>query len=231
MLRKLLKSMAGGMTMRFHRLSWLCLFVTGLTTLGCGDSPFMDEEENSTEESIAASDSVTIMGRVLPAGIMPLIVVLRNGVDFKNTVADEQGNYIIPNLPAGEYSLQVIATGFFTDISINHLELKAGETHEAEPVILIARSEAATLLGQVVDKVDNTPISDAKVQVECSTGVCALLSATSDQTGKFSIEIWSGLGSNINVQKLGYRISPIRVEALKPNEKRDLGKIRMERLE
>ncbi len=217
--------------MWFRRLSWLCLFVTGLAILACGDSSFTGKKEDSTQEPITAGDSVTIMGRVLPVGIMPLIVVLRNGVDFKNTVTDEQGNYIIPNLPAGEYSVQVIATGFFTDISINHLELKAGEIHETEPVILIARSEAATLLGQVVDNVDNTPLSDARVQVECSTGVCALLSATSDQTGEFSIEIWSGLGSNINVQKLGYRISPIQVEALKPNEKRDLGKIKMERLE
>ena len=217
--------------MRFHRLSWLCLLVTGLTMLSCGDSPFLEKKEDSTEEPITMGDSATITGRVLPSGIMPLIVVLRNGIDFKNTVADEQGYYSIPNLPAGEYSVQMIATGFFTDISINHLELKAGEIHEAEPVILIARSEAATLLGQVVDKVDNTPISDAEVQVECSTGVCALLSATSDRTGRFSIEIWSGLGSNINVWKLGYRISPIQVEALKPNEKRDLGKIKLERLE
>jgi hypothetical protein len=223
--------MAGGMTMRFHRLFLLCLFVTGLSIHGCGDSPFMGKKEDFTEEPITVGDNVTIMGSVLPAGITPLIVVLRNGIDFKNTVADEQGYYSIPNLPAGEYSVQVIATGFFTDISINHLELKAGETHEAEPVILIARSESATLLGQVVNKADNTPISDAKVQVECSTGVCALLSTVSDRTGKFSIQIWSGLSSNINVRKLGYRILPIRVKALKPNEKRDLGKIKMERLE
>ena len=217
--------------MRLRRLSWLCLYVTVLTILGCGDSSFLGKSDQSTEEPITTGDSVTITGSVLPAGIMPLIIVQRNGVDFKNTVADEAGKYSIPNLPAGEYSVQVIATGFFTDISNSHLELKAGEVHDAEPIILIARSEAATVFGQIVDKADNIPIPDAEVQVECSTGVCALLSATSDQVGNFSIEIWSGLGSNINVQKLGYRISPIQVEALKPNEKRNLGKIKLERLE
>ncbi len=217
--------------MRFRRLFWLSLCVVGLTPLGCGDSSVLDIRENETQETTIPRESVSIMGRVLPVGIMPLIIVQRNGIDFKNTVADEEGNFTIPNLPVGEYSVRVIATGFFTDISINHLQLKAGETYVAEPVTLIARSEAATLLGQVVDKADNTTISDAEVHVECSTGVCALLSATSDQNGKFSIKIWSGLSSIFNVQKLGYQISSFQVEALKPNEKRDLGRIEMERIE
>ena len=217
--------------MRFVRLLWLCVYVVAPTFLGCSDGSFLGKRENTVEKPIAREDGVTIMGRVLPAGIMPLIIVRRNGVDFKNAVAGEAGNYSISNLPAGEYSVQVIATGFFTDISIKHLELKAGERHEAETVILIARSEAAVLIGQVVDKLDNSPISDATVKVDCTTGVCALLSAASDEIGKFSIEIWSGLSSIINVQKQGYRMAPIQVEALKPNEKRDLGKIKMVRLE
>lgn len=216
--------------MRFNGLFWLCLFVAGATYLGCSDSPFSGQGENTGEQPLPTVDRVEIMGRVLPAGIMPLIIVQRNGVDFKNTIADEAGNYIIPDLPAGEYSVQVIATGFFTDISVKHLDLKAGERHEAKTVILIARSEAATLIGQVIDKSDNTPISDATVKVDCTTGVCALLSAASDEIGKFSIEIWSGLSSVINVQKLGYQMTPIQVDALKPNEKRDLGKIEMVRL-
>ncbi|MDE0186639.1 MAG: carboxypeptidase-like regulatory domain-containing protein [Candidatus Poribacteria bacterium] len=190
----------------------------------------MDKTENDSQETTIPRDSVSIMGRILPAGIMPLIIVQRNGIDFKNTVADEEGNFTVPNLPVGEYSVRVIASGFFTDISMNHLELKVGETYVAEPVTLIARSEAATLLGLVVDKADNTPISDAVVHVECSTGVCALLSAASDQNGKFTIKIWSGLSSIFNVQKLGYQMSSFQVEALKPNEKHDLGKIIMERI-
>ena len=216
--------------MRFQCLFWLSLCVIGLTSLGCSDSSVMDKTENDTQETTIPRDSVSIMGRVLPAGIMPLIIVQRNGIDFKNTVADEEGNFTVPNLPVGEYSVRVIATGFFTDISMNHVELKVGETYVAEPVTLIARSEAATLLGLVVDKADNTIISDAEVHVECSTGVCALLSATSDQNGKFTIKIWSGLSSIFNVQKLGYQISSFQVQALKPNEKHDLGKIKMERI-
>ena len=217
--------------MRFAGLFWLCLCVAGAAYLGCSDSPFSGKGGNTGEKPISREDSVTIMGRVLPAGIMPLIIVQRNGVDYKSTVADESGNYGIPNLPPGEYDVQVIATGFFTDISVKHLELKAGERHEAVTVILIARSEAATLIGQVVDIADATPISEATVKIDCTTGVCALLTASSDEIGKFSIEVWSGLDSIINVQKQGYRIAPIRVEALKPNEKRDLGKIQMERSE
>lgn len=64
-----------------------------------------------------------IRGSALPPGVSPLVLVLRNGVDFTSTIADEEGRYTISNLPAGEYSLQVIATGFFTDISIKNLEL------------------------------------------------------------------------------------------------------------
>ena len=217
--------------MRFHRLSMSCLFVVGLMAIGCGDNLTLDTKENSTEAPTTISDTVTITGRMLPPGVIPQIIVIRNGTDFTNATVDEAGWYIISELPPGTYSLQVIANGFFTDISISNLELNAGEPYEADLVILQAQTQAATLLGRVVDKSTEGPLPDAEVQVECSTGVCAPLSAVSDQEGKFSIEIWSRLGANINVRKLGYRTLPIQVQALEPGGKKDLKMIKLERLE
>ena len=223
--------------MPFHRhscctfLALLYIFVAGLLVMGCGDNPSVDTDEVPAEEQTPVSGGgATITGQVLPPGVSPQIIVIRSSIDFTNAIADEEGRYTIPNLPAGDYSLQVIATGFFTDISIRNLQLKSGETREAELVILREQSQAATILGQITDKSDGLPLPDAEVQIECATGVCAPLGAVSDQEGKFSIDLWSGLGSNINVRKLGYRTKPIQVEALNPGQTKTLKPIELERL-
>ena len=116
------------------------------------------------------------------------MIVFRNGVDHTTTTADEAGRYEISNLLRGEYSLQVVATGFFTDISVRNLEVEPGRSVEAGLVILRERSEAATLVGQVLDKSNKLPLENAEIQIECSTGVCASLSAVSD--GKWEFLHW-----------------------------------------
>ncbi len=213
--------------MPFHCLLSLYVFAIGLLVIGCGDNPIVDTQKDPVEDSSSGEGGVTITGQVLPPEVSPQVIVIRNGIDFTNAIVDEEGRYTISNLPAGDYSLQVIATGFFTDISINNLELKAGEIHGADLVILRERSEAAILLGQVVNQSNNQPLPDAEVQIECSTGVCAPLSAVSDQKGRFSIDIWSGLGSNINVWKPGYCTKPIHIEALNPGQKFNLNQIQL----
>jgi hypothetical protein len=216
--------------MRVHHLSLLYFFALGLTVAGCGDNPTVDTTENPVEAPIANKDGATITGLVLPPGVGPQVIVLRNAIDFTNTIADEEGRYTISNLPGGDYSLEVIASGFFTDISINNLQLKAGDTHEAGLVILREQAQGATILGQVVDKSNDQPLPEVEVQVECSTGVCAPLSAESDQEGRFSIDLWSGLASNINVRKFGFRTKPIPVQALEPGQKFNLKQVQLERV-
>lgn len=171
-----------------------------------------------------------ITGRVLPPKIQPLVIVFRNGNDHTTTTADETGRYDIGNLPRGEYSLQVVATGFFTDISVRNLKLEPGQSVEADLIILRERSAAATLVGQILDKSNNLPLENAEIQVECSTGVCASLGTVSDESGNFSIDLWSGLRSNINIRKPGYKTFPRHVGALQPGQRFSLGQMMLERV-
>ena len=213
--------------MWFYKLAALCLLIAA----GCGDNGVPDTGGEPTNLDDSTSDAgARIMGRVLPPKIQPLVIVFRNGNDYTTTSADGTGRYEIGNLPRGEYSLQVVATGFFTDISARNLKLEPGQSVEADLIILRERSAAATLVGQILDKSNNLPLENAEVQVECSTGVCASLSAMSDESGDFSIDLWSGLESNINVRKPGYKTFPRHVGALEPRQTFSLGQVMLERV-
>ncbi|MDE0506176.1 MAG: hypothetical protein OXI86_19040, partial [Candidatus Poribacteria bacterium] len=61
-----------------------------------------------------------------------------------------------------------------------------------------------------------------------STGVCATLSAVSDESGRFSLDLWSGIASNIYIRKPGYVPFPRHVEALEPRQRFSLGQVMME---
>ncbi len=213
--------------MWFYKLAALCLLIAA----GCGDNGVPDAGGEPTDLDDSTYDAgARIMGRVLPPKIQPLVIVFRNGNDYTTTSADGTGRYEIGNLPRGEYSLQVVATGFFTDISVRNLKLEPGQSVEADLIILRERSAAATLVGQILDKSNNLPLENAEVQVECSTGVCASLSAMSDESGDFSIDLWSGLESNINVRKPGYKTFPRHVGALEPRQTFSLGQVMLERV-
>jgi hypothetical protein len=209
-------------------LFYMLTAVVGLA--GCGDNPVNDAASESPEVQTDLGAGAELTGRVLPSGVSPLIVLIRNGVDFRSTVADEEGYFTISDLPSGEYSLQVIATGFFTDISVARIELEKGESHEVAPIVLRQQSAGATLLGQVINKSDGQPLAGAAVQVECAPRVCAALGGTSGPDGTFSVKIWSGLGANVNVRKHGYQTVLVRVKALNPEQEFDVGKIELVRI-
>ena len=213
--------------MWFYKLAALCFLIA----TGCGENGARDMQGVPTDLDDLTSDTgARITGRVLPPKIQPLVIVFRNGNDHTTTTADETGRYDIGNLPRGEYSLQVVATGFFTDISVRNLKLEPGQSVEADLIILRERSAAATLVGQILDKSNNLPLENAEIQVECSTGVCASLGTVSDESGNFSIDLWSGLGSNINVRKPGYKTFPRHVGALQPGQRFSLGQMMLERV-
>ena len=211
--------------MWLYRLIALCFLIVS----GCGNDRAFDTEvvPQDLEDSTSVVGA-TIRGRVLPPGIQPLVIVFRNGNDHTTTTADDAGRYEIANLPRGEYSLQVVATGFFTDISVRNLKIEPGQFVEADLVILRERSAAATLTGQVLDKSNRLPLENAEIQVECTSGVCATLGAVSDESGHFSIDLWSGLESNINVRKIGYKTIPFSVGALDPGQRVSLGQVMLE---
>ena len=211
--------------MWLYRLVAMCFLIV----VGCGNDGALDKEHVPQDlEDSTSVDGATIRGRVLPPGIQPLVIVFRNGNDHTTATADDAGLYEIANLPRGEYSLQVVATGFFTDISVRNLKTEPGQSIEADLVILRERSAAATLTGLVLDKSNGLPLENAEIQVECTTGVCATLSAVSDESGHFSIDLWSGLESNINVRKTGYKTTPFAVGALEPGKKFSLGQVLLE---
>lgn len=213
-----------------YGLLLFCALIAGGGLAGCGDNPTTDAEAESPEAEMDLEAGGQITGRVFPSGVSPLIVVIRNGLDFRSTVADEAGYFTILDLPSGEYSLQIIATGFFTDISVAHVELAKGESHKVAPIVLRRRSAGATLFGRVVNKADGQPLTGTEVQVECAPRVCAALGGTSGVDGTFSVKIWSGLGANVNIQKHGYRSVLVRVKALQPDQKFDMGKIELARI-
>ena len=211
--------------MWLYRLVVVCFLIAA----GCGDNGAHDTGGEPTNLDDSTSNAAAkIMGRVLPPKIQPLVIVYRNGNDYTTTTADETGRYEIANLLRGEYSLQVVATGFFTDISVHNLKLEPGQSVEADLIILRERSEAATLTGQILDKSNKLPLENAEIQVECSTGICASLSGVSDESGNFSIDLWSGLRSNINIRKPGYKTFPRDVGALEPNQRFSLGQVMLE---
>ncbi|MDE0299292.1 MAG: carboxypeptidase regulatory-like domain-containing protein [Candidatus Poribacteria bacterium] len=215
----------GCSTVGLYRLAVFCLLIA----VGCGDSGTLEPASESRD--FTDSDSETgakITGRILPQKVQPLVIAYRNGNEYTTTTADETGRYEITLLHRGEYSLQVVATGFFTDISIRNLKVEPGQSVEADLVILRDRSEAATLVGQTVDKSNKLPLENAEIQVECSTGVCATLSAVSDESGRFSLDLWSGIASNIYIRKPGYVPFPRHVEALEPRQRFSLGQVMME---
>ena len=211
--------------MRIYRLAVLFLLIAA----GCGDNSTHDPVGASTDSDDPTSGTVArISGRILPPRIQPTVIVLRNGNDYTTATADETGRYEITNLIRGEYSLQVVATGFFTDISVQNLRIEPGQSVEADLIILRERSEAATLVGRIIDKSTELPLEGAEIQVECSTAVCAPLSAVSDSSGDFSIDLWSRLESNINVRKPGYKTFPREVKALEPKQRFFIGQLMLE---
>lgn len=211
--------------MWLYRLVVICLLIAA----GCGDNETSHPAGVSTDLDAQATDvGARITGLILPPKIQPSVIVFRNGNDHTTTTADETGRYEIADLIRGEYSLQVVATGFFTDISVRNLKVEPGQSIEADLIILRERSEAATLIGQILDKSTQLPLENAEIQIECSTGVCAPLSAISDRSGNFSIDLWSGLGSNINVRKPGYKTFPRHVGALESGQSFSLGQVMLE---
>ena len=211
--------------MWFYKLIALCFLVA----MGCGNDEAYNTDGVPTDLGDQTSGSgARIGGRVLPPRIEPLVIVFRNGNDYTTTTADKTGRYEISNLPRGEYSLQVIATGFFTDISVRNLRVEPGQSVEADLIVLRERSVGATVVGQILDKSNKLPLENAEILVECSAGICATQRAVSDESGYFSIDLWSGLESKINVHKSGYKTSPRQVGALEPGQTFSIGQVMLE---
>ena len=166
-------------------------------------------------------------GTVQP--IEALVVLQRNGVDFRTTLADDEGKWTMSELPKGDYSLYVVASGYFTDISRSNLTVADGETLDVGTVALRQHTDAATLIGQVTDKTNGHPIPESDINIICVTGICAPINGVTDSDGNFSIQLWSGLAGNVNIKTQDHRPTFVHVQALPPRQTFDLGTVLLEK--
>lgn len=206
-------------------LSITLLLMLGIYTVlvGCeSESPIQTEPNvNVTEES------GELTGTVQP--IEALVVLQRNGADFRSTIANDEGRWILSELPIGNYSLYVVASGYFTDISRSDITVDVDETFDVGTVSLRPHTEAATLIGKVVDSTDGNPIPKSEINVICVTGICAPVIGITDSEGNFSIQLWSGLAGKVNIKTQDHRITIINVQELHPKQTFDLGAVSLER--
>ena len=110
---------------------------------------------------------------------------LRQEVLVAEPTFDPLGNYDIPSLPAGTFSVTASAHGYApssTEVTISD---------DAEASADIALSRGGTVSGLVVDADDKTPIAGAKVSLEGNFGgrrsVQIYATASTDENGRFTL--------------------------------------------
>ena len=157
-----------------------------------------------------------------------LVVLQRNGVDFRSTIANDEGKWKMAELPKGNYSLYVVASGYFTDISRSDIIMEVGESFDVGTIALRPHTEAATIRGKVINT-DGEPIPDSEINIICVTGICAPVNGITDSDGNFSIQLWSGLAGKVNIKTQDYRLTIVRVEELPPRQIFDLETVVLER--
>ncbi len=203
---------------------FVCLILFIFTVMyGCESEPPIQTEINQS----VVSDKGELTGTVRP--IEALVVLQRNGVDFRTTLADDQGKWNITELPTGDYSLYVVASEYFTDISRNDITVEAGQSLDIGKVELRPHTEAATIIGQVIDKTNSHPIPEIDVNIICVTGICAPINGITDSDGNFSIQLWSGLAGKVNIKTQDHHPTLVRVQPLPPKQTFDIGKIVLEK--
>lgn len=206
-------------------LSMTLLLMLGIYTMlvGCESESPIQTEPNVTD----TVELGELTGTVQPTEA--LIVLQRNGVDFRTALADDKGRWILSELPIGNYSLYVVASGYFTDISRNDISVEVGETFDVGTVALRPHTEAATLIGKVIDGSDGQPIPKSDINVICVTGICAPVKGMTDSEGNFSVQLWSGLVGKVNIKSQDHRTTIVRVQELPPRQTFDLGSIALEK--
>jgi len=206
----------------------LYIFISAMFSIftvmfGCeSESPIQTDPVESVN-----ADLGELTGTVQP--IESLVVLQRNGVDFRTALADDEGRWILSELPIGNYSLYVVASEYFTDISRNDITVELGETLDVGTVVLRPYTEAATLIGKVIDSTDGQPIPESEINVICVTGICAPVNGITDSEGNFSIQLWSGLAGKVNIKSQDHRTTIVRVKELPPRQTFDLGAVPLDK--
>ena len=126
----------------------------------------------------SVSGQVTDMNSDPITGGSVMLHVLQGNIIIASTLTDSSGSYLINNLPAGNYSLSVMAAGFQS--AINSLTVVQGQTTTLNVVLAM---DPGNLTGTVSDV--NGPVSGASVQLFVNTTLLATV--LTDSNGGYSI--------------------------------------------
>jgi len=181
--------------------------------VGCGDVEILEETDDMPpKEEVTTTGS--IKGIIAPLSIDAGVIVVKEGEQLKFVMADEQGEYTISDLPAGEFDLEVTAPFHFIDISLKRVQVIPGQSTLAEKVTLRSWADAATFAGAILDAETGQPIEKADIRIECATSVCSPLFTATDDDGSFEKDIWPDLESDITISKIGYKTINAHVKPL-----------------
>jgi protocatechuate 3,4-dioxygenase beta subunit len=139
------------------------------------------------------SSAASIHGRILdpfgfPVSRVTVEILAEKGVQFR-TLSDQQGNYRLADVPAGEYNISVSSLGFITEKSTVTVEkssdvqldfgLVAGYLGESIPI---------EVSGTVRD-LDKTPLQDVTVTVSNAFSQRLIQKAKTDKEGRYKIQV------------------------------------------
>lgn len=182
--------------------------------ISCGDNPVKTDTPNEATKANPNPNTGSIKGKIVPP-IAGTVITAYKGEQFvKFTETDEQGNYLISDLPPGIYSVEISAPFHFLDVSNRSVEVVEGQISEAKTVFLRSLDDAAVLSGRLIDAKTKAPLADIRVKVECLSRICAGLSVSTNKDGIFETKLWPDLDSNLVIDINGYSKKEIKVKPL-----------------
>lgn len=176
-----------------------------------------DDADGQSQTPIDADlRTASIVGSIQPAESGIGVIATRNGMETGITLTDDDGRYRLDDLLPGEYGLIVSGLGFFTDTSVRGLTVERGEEAVAPDVRMRPLDAAATLFGEVADARSLAALEDVQVAIRCRSGICPNLSVLTDADGRFEVDIWPDLDTEVVFTRIGYGSGSACVDGQSP---------------
>lgn len=181
------------------------LWLSVLLLIGCQKSEDQLTPITPTQQTTATGK---IQGSISPITAHDAEVLVFQSGNYLKTVRVKDGAFEVIWLSPGYYHLMIVATGFFTNITLKAVQVKAGEVTNVGRVVLLEKVElgweSPRVSGKITDVETKLPIAQANVRVECGDGVC-VFDSKSDDDGKYIITVWPDLLPILTISKAGYR--------------------------
>lgn len=177
-------------------------------------------DNTSTTYGAVMVDVVPLSGKardigeitLTPNGTVMGTVTLKKKTDFSNidvyiadtsfaTKTDNSGNYVISDVPQGQYKVYFVKDGYFTeskDIIVFNSDISK---KPVETIPSFSLSSLTCLINGTVKDLLDQPINEAIITVIQEDGTTSTTST--NETGSFGIEVKKGICS-ISIKKTGY---------------------------